>query len=182
MAALRPFFMDICSGASMIDAESNDVTPAQVRMAAMNLLSLREHSAKELQAKLAKKFASKDLISSVIQKLQQDGLQSDERFTEAFVSMRLRQGKGAVIIRSELKERGIASGLINMHTASGEDCVDWNQVALKAYQKKYGRNPINDLNEKARRIRFLTARGFSSSNIQYVFQCTKSGLDEDPDN
>jgi regulatory protein len=55
-------------------------------------------------------------------------------------------------------------------------------VALKAYQKKYGRNPINDVNEKARRIRFLTARGFSSANIQYVFQCTKSGLDEDPDN
>ena len=77
-------------------------TPASVRMAAMNLLTMREHSVKELHAKLAKKFESNELISEVIQKLLEDGLQSDERFTEAFVKMRLRQGKGALVIRMEL--------------------------------------------------------------------------------
>jgi regulatory protein len=163
----------------MTDTELNPpVTSANVRMAAMNLLSLREHSAKELQVKLAKKFVSVDLVSGVIQKLQDDGLQSDERFTEAFVNMRLRQGKGALVIRMELKEKGIGSDLIAKYIASVENTVNWNQMALKAYEKKYGKDPISDLKEKAKRIRFLNARGFSSANIQYVFKCITSDTDE----
>ncbi len=153
----------------MMSTELNQ-SATNIRMAAMNLLSLREHSAKELQTKLAKKFASGESVSDVIRSLQTDGLQSDERFTEAFVSMRLRQGKGALIIRMELKEKGVSGSLIEKYISSGEDTVDWNQLALKAYQKKFGKNPVTDLKEKARRIRFLTARGFSSANIQYVFK------------
>jgi regulatory protein len=158
---------------------STPITPANVRMTAMNLLSLREHSAKELQVKLSKKFASTELISTVIQKLRDDGLQSDERFTEAFVNMRLRQGKGALVIRMELKEKGISSSLVDKHVASGEDKVDWNQMALKAYKKKFGKSGVSDLKEKAKRIRFLTARGFSSANIQYVFKRIACDSDDD---
>jgi len=167
------------------------VTPASVRMAAMNLLTMREHSVKELHAKLAKKFESNELISEVIQKLLEDGLQSDERFTEAFVKMRLRQGKGALVIRMELKEKGIPNSLIEKFITKSEEShgenIDWNQMALKAYVKKYGktpdfRNSLSDLKEKAKRVRFLTARGFSSANIQYVFKCTDLSLDEEGDN
>lgn len=165
----------------MIDAENPAVTPAQIRMAAMNLLSLREHSAKELQVKLAKKFASPELITSVINKLQQDNLQSDDRFSEAFVNMRLRQGKGALVIRMELKEKGISADLIDKHIGGNHDNVDWNQLALKAYEKKFGKAPIGDLKEKARRIRFLTARGFSTTNIQYALKRTNERFDEDED-
>jgi len=164
----------------MTNTELNTpVTSANVRMAAMNLLSLREHSAKELQNKLSKKFALTELIPAVIQKLQDDGLQSDERFTQAFVNMRLRQGKGALVIRMELKEKGIGSGLIEKYMTSGEEKVDWNQLALKAYEKKFGKAPISDLKEKAKRIRFLTGRGFSSTNIHYVFKRIASDIDED---
>jgi regulatory protein len=154
------------------------ITPANIRMMAMNFLSLREHSAKELQIKLAKKISSPEMIAAVIQKLQNDGLQSDERFTEAFVNMRLRQGKGALVIRMELKEKGVSSNLIDKYILRDEDKLDWNQLALKAYQKKFGQSAITDLKEKARRIRFLTARGFSSTNIQYVFKHANSGSDE----
>ena len=155
------------------------VTPATIRMAAMNFLSLREHSTRELQIKLSKKYESAELVASVIQRLQDDGLQSDERFTEAFVNMRLRQGKGALVIRMELKEKGISSNLIDKYIASKEEQVDWNQLALKAYEKKFGKRPASDLKEKAKRIRFLTARGFSSDNIQYVFKRTTLAIDEE---
>ena len=162
----------------MTDNELNH-TPANIRMAAMNLLSLREHSAKELQIKLQKKFAATESVVHVIRDLQEDGLQSDERFTEAFVNMRLRQGKGALVIRMELKEKGISSSLIEKYISGGEEAVDWNQLALKAYQKKFGKNPIIDLKDKARRIRFLTARGFPSASIQYVFKEDNQDLSED---
>ena len=162
----------------MTSTELNQ-TSANIRMSAMNLLSLREHSAKELHTKLTKKFSSKEIVSDVIQRLQNDGLQSDERFTEAFVNMRLRQGKGALVIRMELKEKGISSSLIEKYISGGEEAVDWNQLALKAYRKKFGKNPIIDLKDKASRIRFLTARGFPSASIQYVFKEDNQDLSED---
>jgi len=139
-------------------------------MMAMNLLAMREHSAKELRVKLAKKCDQLDLIATVVAKLHSDGLQSDNRFAEAYTNMRLRQGKGAQIIRLELREKGINEELISECLINSVKDTNWNQLALKAYQKKFGDSPMLDLKEKSKRIRFLTARGFSSANIQYVFK------------
>ena len=157
--------------------QNTELTPANVRMAAMNLLSMREHSAKELQTKLAKKFEQTDWIISAVEKLKSEGLQSDQRFTEAFVAMRLRQGKGALVIRMELKEKGISSSLIDEYLTSPAEQTDWNLLAWKTYQKKFGDTPIADLKDKARRIRFLTARGFSATNIQSVLKRSNSNSD-----
>ncbi len=149
---------------------TNEPTPASIRMMAMNFLAMREHSAKELQVKLAKKCDQSELIRTVIEKLKSDGLQSDNRFAEAYTNMRLRQGKGAQIIRLELREKGINDELIAECLINAVQDTDWNLLALKAYQKKFGERPVVDLKEKSKRIRFLTARGFSAANIQYVFK------------
>jgi regulatory protein len=148
----------------------NEPTPASIRIMAMNLLAMREHSAKELQVKLAKKCDRIDLIQAAIEKLKSDALQSDNRFAEAYTQMRLRQGKGALAIRLELREKGISDELIHTCLLAAVQDTDWNLLALKAYQKKFGDVPIKDFKEKAKRIRFLTARGFSAANIQYVFK------------
>lgn len=143
----------------------NEVTPASIRLSAMNLLAMREHSMHELITKLSKKFTQIEWIRSEIEKLQKDGLQSDERFAEAYTSMRLRQGKGAQVIRMELKERGVAPAIIS---SSLSEYDDWNKRAMHVYLKKYGSKPIVDLKEKSRRIRFLMSRGFSSADIQFA--------------
>jgi regulatory protein len=144
---------------------NDEVTPYVIRMSAMNLLAMREHSTKELAVKLRKKFTQEDWINAELEKLKCDGLQSDQRFTEAYGNMRLRQGKGSIVIRMELKEKGISDTLINEYLSMHSD---WNELALKAYKKKFGNSSIADLKEKSRRIRFLTARGFSAGNIQYA--------------
>jgi len=146
---------------------NNEITPAVIRMSAMNLLAMREHSAKELAIKLGKKFDCTDWITAELEKLKSDGLQSDQRFAEAYVNMRVRQGKGALIIRLELREKGIADELINKYLTVQ---IDWNLLALQAYKKKFGNKLIADLKDKSRRIRFLSARGFSAANIQYALQ------------
>lgn len=158
---------------------NTEVTPASIRMAAMNYLSLREHSAKELYNKLSKKFEQTEWISAAIEQLQRDGLQSEERFTEAFVNMRSRQGKGALVIRLELKEKGIKDALISQYLSNSEQATDWNQLALKAYRKKFGDSAIGDLKDKAKRIRFLSARGFSAANISYVFKQSSDDIDDE---
>lgn len=149
---------------------TKESTSSDIRMQAMNLLAVREHSAKELYVKLAKKCTQDDLISAVIEKLQRDALQSDSRFAEAYTTMRLRQGKGAQMIRFELRERGVSDEIINACLSNAVQKDDWNILALNAYQKKFGDSPIGDLKEKAKRMRFLTARGFAAENIQYVFK------------
>lgn len=145
----------------------SEITPSNIRMSAMNLLAMREHSAYELRTRLGKKFDRPDWIAVEVDKLQRDGLQSDERFAEAYVNMRVRQGKGALVIRMELREKGISDVLIGEHLSNRDD---WNKLALQAYLKKFGAGGGADIKEKSRRMRFLSSRGFSSGNIQYALK------------
>lgn len=139
-------------------------TLAQVRIAALNLLAMREHSMQELHEKLVSKFDS-ELVDDCLDTLQQQGLQSDERFAEAFVRMRHRQGKGPQRITQELKRKGIIGDVISSSMLEGED---WNQLAASARIKKFGDELPKDPKEKAKQMRFLAARGFLSSNIHYA--------------
>ena len=143
------------------------VTLASLRFAAMNMLAMREHTALELRNKLLKKFGPHDLIYEVVKRLMEQGLQSDERFVEAFVSMRKRNGKGASLIKMELRARGVTDDLI----ASALDDSDsvWQCLAVSARVKRFGAHIPKDSKEKARRARFLHARGFSSDQIWQVF-------------
>lgn len=143
-----------------------EITPASIRFAALNLLAMREHSAKELLQKLGRKFEQQDWILAVVVRLQEEGLQSDARFSEAFVSMRKRQGKGPLLIAMELKERGVDSHLINEFVAAGEP--EWRDLALSIKQRKFGYDAPMNMKEKAKQTRFLAARGFSSAAIHYA--------------
>lgn len=150
--------------------ENVELSPAVIRFAAMNMLAMREHSAKELEQKLMQKFAHSQWVAEVIRKLCDDGLQSDIRFTEAFIKMRKHQGKGPLLVRLELKERGISSELV----ASSMNVSDevWNHIARKVYLKKFGHHTAVDIKLMAKQKRFLTARGFSSYNIDYALNNT----------
>ena len=145
-----------------------EVTPAAIRMAAMNLLAMREQSASELQQKLIQKFARDDVVAEVIARLQQEGLQSDERFADAFTRMRQRQGKGPLLIAAELKAKGISSSLISASLDIFTD--EWLELARQLRTKKFGQQQPTDMKEKARQSRFLAARGFSSAAIQYALR------------
>ena len=72
----------------------------------MDYLSRREHSYQELIKKLGKKDFNLSLVNIELEKLIEDGLQSDSRFTESFIRSRKNQGKGPLRIRSELSIRG----------------------------------------------------------------------------
>lgn len=141
-----------------------------IRFSAMSLLALREHSAKELKDKLGRKFDSAELIDAAIAGLIEQNLQSDERFTQAFVAMRQRQGKGPLIIRMELREKGVASELI-AHFVDDSDAL-WLELARDAWHKKFRGALPSDPRERVKQMRFLQTRGFSGRHIQSVFALT----------
>ncbi len=146
------------------DSTEAEITPADVRLAAMNLLARREHSVRELRNKLKRRFTDDAMIDEQIARLTGQNLQSNLRFAESYARQRIGRGYGPVRVREELRERG-ASGL-DVAAAMEELQVDWFAVASEVALKKFGALAPSDINEKARRVRFMRYRGFTTEHYQ----------------
>ena len=128
---------------------------------ALNMLIRREHSQLELSNKLQLKGFDDAEIKRSINLLVEQKYQSDERFSEAFILMRYNQGKGPVIISSELKKRGIESFDLSI--------FDWFELAKEVREKKFGKNLSLDYKTQAKQKRFLKSRGFDFDEINKAF-------------
>lgn len=146
---------------------------SEIRFSAMNFLALREHSAKELKDKLARKYEQVELVEEAVKGLTEHNLQSDERFAQAFISMRQRQGKGPVIIKMELREKGVAAELIAQFVDDADSI--WVELARDARCKKFRGAEPADHRERAKQMRFLHLRGFSGRHIQGAFLAINEG-------
>lgn len=136
---------------------------AEIRLAAMNLLARREHSAKELNNKLLRRFDDQASLEQVLASLQQEGLLSDERFVESFVRNRAGNNFGPERIRQELIGKGVDSSLADQYLAHSDDF--WLGILQRLYMKKYKTVIANDPAELAKRLRFMRYRGFSHTQI-----------------
>lgn len=147
--------------------DENALKESEAYAVALGLLARREHSAKELRGKLNTRGYGAELVETVLSRLAAERLQSDERFAEVYLRQRSGKGHGPERIRAELRERGIDDQLISARFRQAEDegQVDWFELAAITYAKKYGRQPIGDLKERAKRQRFLQYRGFTYEQI-----------------
>lgn len=141
-------------------------TPADIRLAAMNLLARREHSVGELRRKLGARFDDRDAVEDQLQRLGSEGLQSDERFAESFVRQRISRGQGPLRIDRDLQQRSVASTTICAALAAAQ--VDWCELAATVLQKRFGPGTAADARELARRARFLQYRGFSGEHYRHL--------------
>ncbi|MDE0658045.1 MAG: regulatory protein RecX [Gammaproteobacteria bacterium] len=137
-----------------------DERRAIIRDAAVRLLARREHSRLELARKLGSRGHPDDLIEETVADLADDGLQSDDRFAQAFVRSALGRGQGPLRIRAGLAERGINSDIAS--TYFDLDADEWRERAASALYKRFGSAPVESRADWARRARFLAGRGFPS--------------------
>ncbi|MBI4005742.1 MAG: regulatory protein RecX [Gammaproteobacteria bacterium] len=140
--------------------------PANIRKRALVFLARREHSAAELLRKLKTREADDAAIRSVIEKLQKEGLQSDNRFIEAFIHSRVARGYGPVRITQELRSRGISDDLVHLHVDMHDP--EWQQRASRARNKRFGHQLPTNYQDKAKQSRFLQQRGFSGEQIRHI--------------
>ncbi len=140
----------------------------EVLRCACDFLARREHSRKELQHKLTRRCEDETLIEELLDKLAEEGLQSDERFTESFVHHRVSNGKGPLKIQQELSERGVDQTLISSYLDSKD--YDWLTLVKEVRAKKYGNETPADYQKQALQSRFLYSRGFSSEHISWLFK------------
>ena len=136
----------------------------------MDYLSRREHSYQELIKKLGKKDFNLSLVNIELEKLIEDGLQSDSRFTESFIRSRKNQGKGPLRIRSELSISGVASQLINDGIQEVKQ-EEWTQLAVEVLEKKLGNDSELDYHKQLKLMRFLSTRGFNKQQVKSAINC-----------
>ena len=165
-ATMKPVHEDI---SDLLGGEEEDrfACPKEIRKKAMDFLARREYGQAELAKKLADKGYKRAIVEDELQRLTDEGLQSDTRFAESFVQSRINQGKGPVRIRADLGQRGIRDGIID--GALEEAACDWYELAREERIKKFGAAEPGDFKEKARQMRFLQYRGFEQDHIQSAF-------------
>lgn len=135
-----------------------------IRERALGFLSRREYSRLELKRKLAPHAKDEHEVESLLQDFAARGWLSEARFAEQIVHAR--RGKyGAQRIVHELKEKGVSADTV---AAILPDLRESElETARAVWAKKFGVLP-HDARERAKQMRFLMSRGFSSSIIGKV--------------
>lgn len=133
---------------------------------ALDIISRREHSQKELTGKLLNKFSEEEIVNSVINNLVKKNLLNDTRYSEAYVVSRKRKGFGPKKIMYELIARGVIE---NIAYEAIENEGGWKDAALKAFNKKFKKGKATDFKELNKQKTFLQNRGFSFEEIDSVF-------------
>ncbi len=137
----------------------------KARHKAMDLLARREHTRKELVHKLTIRDFPEDVIETVVDRLSEQNLQSDDRFTEAFVNMRRKKGQGPIRILNDLQERGVSSILQEDHVDLRDEI--WGEMITQVRLKKFGNTLPKEFTERAKQARFLQYRGYTSDQIRH---------------
>jgi regulatory protein len=139
-----------------------------VRNTAMDLLSRREHSRKQLFDKLAQRGFDEQEIVSALAQLESENLLNDKRFAESYLNYRIQKGFGPLRIRHELGDKGIAPELIEIEM---EKCADlWGELIQQQREKKFGALIPQDYKEKMKQARFLQNRGFSAESVMRILR------------
>ena len=137
---------------------------ADIELAAVRILSQCEHTARQLRVKLLKKGFDAEDVDVVLDELVRNNLLSDERFAEQYVVSRINKGFGPVRIVQEMRDKGVSEQLVE--TTLEDYSAQWPDLMAKVLHKKFGRAPVLNFTERARRARFLEYRGFPASLIR----------------
>ncbi|MDP3519194.1 MAG: recombination regulator RecX [Hydrogenophaga sp.] len=133
---------------------------------AMRLLAAREHSRAELERKLQAHEAEPGQLAAALDELQAKGFINEARVVQSVVHRRAER-LGTQRVRAELNAKGLPPELV----AEAVDDLRATEEsrAREVWRRKFGQ-PASDPRERAKQMRFLAARGFSSEAIRRVVQ------------
>lgn len=129
----------------------------------MDLLARREHGRAELTRKLRQRGASPEMIEHELDRLADEGLLSEARYLESYISSRARSGYGPARIREELTQRGLPRGEVEQ--ALREADIDWQEQLADVWRRKFAGQLPGDPRERAKQTRFLVYRGYSMDKV-----------------
>jgi len=134
---------------------------------AYKLLSYRPRSKKELYDRLIRKKFNQNVITKVLNYLENIDYVNDEEFVRYWIRMRLSAKPcGVSLLYYELNDKGVSQDLIESILSEVSKDYNEKEVAVKLAKKHRSRIKNKDLNTIKRRIfNYLKRRGFSTSDI-----------------
>ncbi|MBK7000864.1 MAG: recombination regulator RecX [Rhodoferax sp.] len=144
--------------------------PPSLKGRALRLLSMREYSRLELERRLQPFEEEPGALARVLDELEAKGFISAQRVLES-VLHRKSAKLGVLRLRQELQSKGLPAEAVQ--EAVGQLHATEVERARAIWRKKFGTAPTNPA-ERAKQMRFLAGRGFSSDTIQRVV----SGADD----
>lgn len=146
---------------------------------ALGLLARREHSARELKAKLARKGLAADESAVALADLQAKNYQSDTRFGEMLVRTRIAGGYGPRWILAELRQHGVMEDEAQVLLDAAEP--DWPVLIRDLLRRRYGNKRALTPAERAKRAAFLLRRGFDAHTVQSITRAAGPESDDESD-
>ncbi|MGC1854422.1 MAG: regulatory protein RecX [Candidatus Aquirickettsiella sp.] len=134
----------------------------KIHQIALEHLARREHTRFMLREKLMQKGFSHQSVEVVLDILTQQGFLNEERFCEAFIQKRIRQGYGPVRITAECHQYGVNNDLIFSQLPQDEEF--WLTAIQKILQKRFRPNHLHK--DQLHQIRYLQNRGFKIVQIK----------------
>ena len=141
---------------------------------AVELLSYRQMSGKEMRSKLIRKGFEAEAAEAAVSKLYELRLLDDEQYAAAVVRHYTVKGYGAGRIRAELAHRGVDRDYWDeaLASASGSD------EKLMSYIRSHLRDP-DDRDQKRKVSAALYRRGYSWDEIRSALSRFSSGSEDD---
>lgn len=139
----------------------SEQTPLQ---RALGLLVRREHSQRELSRKLTARGMDAADVRSAVDRLVDEGWQSDTRFAETLVRSRAAGGHGPLRIRAELSTHGLDREAVEAAMATFDG--DWTETACDLVRRRFGPAGLTDLAGRRKAADFLIRRGFDGGSVR----------------
>ncbi len=131
---------------------------------ALSLLAMREHGRNELEDKLVKKGYAREDVSLALDRLADEGYQSDKRFCESYIRSRLRKTpEGPSILSLRLQEKGIPSSFASRAVF---DYFEEHDDEIKRIYNDYSSKIIASKGVEKGRV-FLMRKGIRLKGVDY---------------
>ena len=140
------------------------MTPKRLRAKAIDLLSRRDHSEKELEDKLRSRGGEEGDVAEVLSSLRGIGLLDDRRFARSFLLFRAGKAWGPRRYQQELRARGIGKELIDEVLAElrdDDDLPDSDEKLLGLVQRELRRGK-----DTQKVVASFVRRGFGYAEIK----------------
>lgn len=142
---------------------------------AIFILSRRDYSTNELQRRIERRIretekdspTAPEYLPQVIERLLESQYLDDNRTIYSFFRSYLNKSYGPLRIRQELRLKGFPSEIIDR--VLEETDTDWYALCQDLKEKKFGTGKPKDYKEKAKQVRYLQYRGFTSDTINALF-------------
>jgi regulatory protein len=144
--------------------------PDRATTSALNLLTHRSRSERELRQRLRQKGYTTPAIDATIQRVRDWGYLDDERFAEAWVEQRqASRPRSRRALAGELREKGVDREIIEaaIKHAEIDEVADARVLALDKWRKDQGQPPEK---RRQRTASYLARRGYSWQVAKQVIE------------